>query len=37
LVARFEQTAQTAGVSVEAALEDALTQWIEQNSAALSK
>jgi CRP/FNR family transcriptional regulator, cyclic AMP receptor protein len=32
LVERFEQAVDTAGVSVSAALEDALTQWIEQNS-----
>jgi CRP/FNR family transcriptional regulator, cyclic AMP receptor protein len=32
LVERFEQVVDTAGVSVSAALEDALTQWIEQNS-----
>lgn len=31
VVDRFEQTARTAGVSVAAALEDALTQWIERN------
>ncbi|BBY08910.1 cyclic nucleotide-binding domain-containing protein [Mycobacterium noviomagense] len=34
LVERFEQTADIAGVGVAAALEDALTQWIERNSTA---
>lgn len=34
LVERFEQAANTAGVGVAAALEDALTQWIERNSTA---
>jgi CRP/FNR family cyclic AMP-dependent transcriptional regulator len=33
LVDRFEQAADGAGVGVAAALEDALTQWIERNSA----
>jgi CRP/FNR family transcriptional regulator, cyclic AMP receptor protein len=32
LVERFERAAETAGVGVAAALEDALTQWIERNS-----
>lgn len=32
IVDRFEETAKTAGVSVAAALEDAITQWIERNS-----
>ncbi len=32
LVKRFEHAAGTAGVSVAAALEDALTQWIDRNS-----
>lgn len=32
LVDRFEQAASAAGVGVAAALEDALTQWIERNS-----
>lgn len=34
LVERFEQAADRAGVSVSAALEDALTQWTERNSRA---
>jgi CRP-like cAMP-binding protein len=34
LVERFEQAADTAGVEVSAALEDALTQWVERNSTA---
>ncbi|OBI94201.1 cyclic nucleotide-binding domain-containing protein [Mycobacterium sp. 1245805.9] len=34
LVERFEQAAEGAGVRVSAALEDALTQWIERNSTA---
>jgi CRP/FNR family cyclic AMP-dependent transcriptional regulator len=34
LVERFEQAADIAGVGVAAALEDALTQWIERNSTA---
>jgi len=34
LVDRFEQAANIAGVSVAAALEDALTQWIERNGTA---
>ena len=33
LVDRFEQAADGAGVGVAAALEDALTKWIERNSA----
>ena len=33
LVERFEQAAEIAGVSVAEALEGALTQWIERNSA----
>jgi CRP/FNR family transcriptional regulator, cyclic AMP receptor protein len=33
LVERFEQAADIAGVGVAAALEDALTQWVERNSA----
>jgi CRP/FNR family transcriptional regulator, cyclic AMP receptor protein len=32
LVERFEQTAEAAGVGVAAALEDALTRWIERKS-----
>jgi signal-transduction protein with cAMP-binding, CBS, and nucleotidyltransferase domain len=32
VVRRFEQAAHTAGVNVAAALEDALTRWIERNS-----
>lgn len=32
VVNRFEQAASTAGLSIAAALEDALTQWIERNS-----
>ncbi|OBK44782.1 cyclic nucleotide-binding domain-containing protein [Mycobacterium sp. 1081908.1] len=32
LVERFEQAAEGAGVRVSAALEDALTQWIQRNS-----
>jgi hypothetical protein len=32
LVERFEEAANGAGVRVSAALEDALTQWIERNS-----
>jgi hypothetical protein len=36
LVERFEQAANTAGVGVAAALEDAITQWIERNSTAES-
>lgn len=32
VVNRFEQAARTAGLSVAAALEDALTQWTERNS-----
>jgi CRP/FNR family cyclic AMP-dependent transcriptional regulator len=32
LVDRFERTADSAGVGVAAALEDALTDWIERNS-----
>ena len=32
LVERFDQAANRAGVRVAAALEDALTQWIERNS-----
>lgn len=32
LVRRFEQAASTGGMNVAAALEDALTQWIERNS-----
>ncbi|MCV7400890.1 cyclic nucleotide-binding domain-containing protein [Mycobacterium fragae] len=31
LVEQFEQAADTAGIGVAAALEDALTQWIERN------
>lgn len=31
VVRRFEEAAKTAGVSVAAALEDALTQWIDRN------
>ncbi|WP_264019478.1 ribbon-helix-helix protein, CopG family [Mycolicibacterium setense] len=31
VVERFEQAAAAAGVSVGAALEDALTQWIDRN------
>jgi CRP/FNR family transcriptional regulator, cyclic AMP receptor protein len=34
LVERFEETANSAGVGVSAALEDALTQWTERNGAA---
>jgi CRP/FNR family cyclic AMP-dependent transcriptional regulator len=34
LVERFDQAADDAGVTVAAALEDALTQWIERNSRA---
>src|SRR5246500_5293588 len=34
LVERFEETANSAGVGVPAALEDALTQWTERNGAA---
>jgi CRP/FNR family transcriptional regulator, cyclic AMP receptor protein len=34
LVERFEQAADGAGVRVSAALEDALTQWIQRNSTA---
>jgi CRP-like cAMP-binding protein len=34
LVERFEQAADGAGVDVAAALEDALTQWVERNSRA---
>ncbi len=34
LVERFEEAANGAGVRVSAALEDALTQWIERNSKA---
>ncbi len=34
LVERFEQATDIAGVGVAAALEDALTQWIERNSTA---
>jgi CRP/FNR family transcriptional regulator, cyclic AMP receptor protein len=34
LVERFEQTADSAGLDVATALEDALTQWIERNSTA---
>ena len=34
LVEQFEQAADTAGVDMAAALEDALTQWIEQHSTA---
>ncbi len=34
LVERFERAADGAGVRVSAALEDALTQWIERNSTA---
>ncbi|BBX96338.1 cyclic nucleotide-binding domain-containing protein [Mycobacterium lacus] len=34
LVERFQQAAHTAGVGIAAALEDALTQWIERNSTA---
>ena len=37
LVERFEQAAETSGVGVVAALEAALTQWIERNSAAVRK
>jgi len=37
LVERFEQAADSAGIGVEAALETALTQWIERNSAAVRK
>lgn len=33
LVERFEQAADAAGVEVSAALEDALTKWVERNSA----
>jgi signal-transduction protein with cAMP-binding, CBS, and nucleotidyltransferase domain len=33
LVERFEHAADSAGVRVSAALEDALTQWIQRNSA----
>ncbi|WP_375483975.1 cyclic nucleotide-binding domain-containing protein [uncultured Mycobacterium sp.] len=36
LVERFEQAADIAGVGVAAALEDALTRWIERNSTAES-
>jgi len=32
VVNRFEQAASTAGLSIAAALEDALTQWTERNS-----
>lgn len=32
LVSRFEHTAQSVGVDVATALEDALTQWIERNN-----
>ena len=34
LVERFEETANSAGVRVSAALEDALTQWIQRNGTA---
>lgn len=34
LVERFEQAAEGAGVRVSAALEDALTQWIQRNGSA---
>jgi hypothetical protein len=34
LVERFEAAADSAGVPVSAALEDALTQWIRRNSTA---
>jgi hypothetical protein len=34
LVERFEQAADSAGVDVATALEDALTQWIERNGTA---
>jgi hypothetical protein len=34
LVERFEQAADSAGVDVATALDDALTRWIEQNSKA---
>jgi CRP-like cAMP-binding protein len=37
LVERFEQAADTAGVGAAAALEDALTQWIERNSTGARK
>ena len=37
LVERFEQAAETSGVGVAVALEAAPTQWIERNSAAISK
>lgn len=37
LVERFEQAANTAGVGVATALEDALTQWIDRSSAAASQ
>ena len=33
LIDRFEETANSAGVGVSAALEDALTQWTERNGA----
>lgn len=36
LVDRFEQAASSAGVTVAAALEDALSQWIERNGTAQS-
>jgi hypothetical protein len=34
LAERFEQAATAAGVSVAAALEDALTRWIQRNGTA---
>lgn len=37
LVKRFEQAANIAGLDLAAALEDALTQWIERNSGSISK
>jgi len=37
LVERFEHAADTAGVGVPAALETALAEWIERNSAAVKK
>ena len=36
LVERFEEAANSAGVGASAALEDALTQWIQRNGAAAS-
>jgi CRP/FNR family transcriptional regulator, cyclic AMP receptor protein len=37
LVTQFERAADAAGLGVAAALEDALTQWIERNSEASRK